>query len=100
LAARLQQASQQDFRSCAIVLMHAYRYHQHELIAAEMARNAGLSQVSVSYQVSPLMKLIGRGDTTVVDSYLTPVLRRYIDPFVAPLGQCRLQFMQSNGGLT
>ncbi len=100
LTEQLQQAWQQGFRSCAIVFMHGYRFHQHELIAAELARKAGFSQVSVSHQVSPMMKLVGRGDTTVVDSYLTPVLRRYIDQFVDALGDCQLQFMQSNGGLT
>ncbi|MFT5162395.1 MAG: 5-oxoprolinase (ATP-hydrolyzing) [Alteromonadaceae bacterium] len=97
---QLQQAWQQGFRSCAIVFMHGYRYHQHEIIAAQIARQTGFTQVSVSHQVSPLMKLIGRGDTTVVDSYLSPVLRRYIDQFVGALGDCQLQFMQSNGGLT
>lgn len=97
---QLQQAWRQGFRSCAIVFMHGYRFHQHEIIAADMARKIGFTQVSVSHQVSPLMKLIGRGDTTVVDSYLSPVLRRYIDQFVDALGDCQLQFMQSNGGLT
>jgi 5-oxoprolinase (ATP-hydrolysing) len=87
------------FRALAIVLIHAYRYHEHELALAELAREVGFAQVSVSHQVSPLMKLVGRGDTTVVDAYLSPILRRYVDRVAAELGQVRLMFMQSNGGL-
>ncbi|MFT4925050.1 MAG: 5-oxoprolinase (ATP-hydrolyzing), partial [Phenylobacterium sp.] len=100
LTRQLTQAWDKGFRSCAIVFMHGYRYHSHEQTAAELAKQVGFTQISVSHQVSPLMKLIGRGDTTVVDSYLSPVLRRYIDQFTDALGHCPLQFMQSNGGLT
>ena len=100
LASELQQAHAEGFTSCAIVFMHGYRYHQHELSAAKLAQAAGFAQISVSHQVSPLMKLVGRGDTTVVDAYLTPVLRHYINRFVERVGEGHLQFMQSNGGLT
>ncbi|MCZ8322578.1 MAG: hydantoinase B/oxoprolinase family protein [Novosphingobium sp.] len=88
------------FRSIAIVLMHGYRYPAHETRLAELARSAGFAQVSVSHEVAPLIKLIGRGDTTLVDAYLSPVLRRYVDQFTAALGNGnRALFMQSSGGL-
>ncbi len=96
----LQAAYDAGIRSVAIVLMHGYRHHAHELRLAELARALGFPQVSVSHLVSPLMKLIGRGDTTVVDAYLSPILRRYVDRVAAALGAARLMFMQSNGGLT
>ncbi|MBI1245892.1 MAG: 5-oxoprolinase [Alphaproteobacteria bacterium] len=83
----------------AIVLMHGYRYPAHEKRLAEIAAAAGFSQVSVSHRVSPLMKIVGRGDTTVVDAYVSPILRRYVDRVAAALGETRLMFMQSNGGL-
>jgi len=86
-------------RSCAIALLHGYRYHQHELQLEELARRIGFVQVSVSHQVSPLMKLVARGDTTVVDAYLSPVLRRYVNQVAAQLPGVKLQFMQSSGGL-
>ncbi len=86
-------------RSAAIVLMHGYRYPQHERQLAELAHAIGFTQVSVSHAVSPLMKLVSRGDTTVVDAYLSPILRRYVDQVAAELGETRLMFMQSNGGL-
>jgi 5-oxoprolinase (ATP-hydrolysing) len=86
--------------SCAIVLMHGYRYPEHERQLGELARRIGFSQVSVSHQVSPLMKLVSRGDTTVVDAYLSPVLRRYVEQVASQLPGVRLQFMQSSGGLT
>ncbi|HUH60989.1 MAG TPA: hydantoinase B/oxoprolinase family protein [Candidimonas sp.] len=88
------------FRSIAIVLMHAYRYPRHEAEVAALARAAGFTQVSVSHEVSPMMKLVGRGDTTVVDAYLSPILRRYVDRVASELAGVRLMFMQSNGGLT
>jgi 5-oxoprolinase (ATP-hydrolysing) len=88
------------FKSIAIVFMHGYRYHQHEDMVAALAREAGFTQVSLSSQVSPLMKLVSRGDTTVVDAYLSPILRRYVDRVAAELAGVRLMFMQSNGGLT
>ncbi|WP_051512865.1 hydantoinase B/oxoprolinase family protein [Skermanella stibiiresistens] len=87
-------------RACAIVLIHGYRYPEHERQIADLARSIGFTQVSVSHEVSPLMKLVGRGDTTVVDAYLSPILRRYVDRVAAELGDTRLMFMQSNGGLT
>ncbi|MBM3560361.1 MAG: 5-oxoprolinase, partial [Alphaproteobacteria bacterium] len=87
-------------RSVAIVLMHAYRYPHHELACAAIAREIGFTQVSLSHVASPLIKLVGRGDTTVVDAYLSPILRRYVDRVAAELGDVNLQFMQSNGGLT
>ena len=84
----------------AIILMHGWRYSQHEARLAEIARELGFAQVSVSHEVAPLIKLVGRGDTTVVDAYLSPVLRRYVDRVAAGLpGATDLHFMQSNGGL-
>ena len=86
-------------RACAIVLMHGYRYPDHERALAVLARRIGFTQVSASHEVSPLMKLVARGDTTVVDAYLSPVLRRYVDHVADALSDVRLQFMQSSGGL-
>ncbi|MBI4205333.1 MAG: hydantoinase B/oxoprolinase family protein, partial [Betaproteobacteria bacterium] len=101
LAARhLREACAAGYRSAAIVLMHGYRYPAHERRLAELARVAGFTQISVSHQVSPLMKLVGRGDTTVVDAYLSPVLRRYVGRVARELPAAALYFMQSNGGLT
>lgn len=89
--------------SVAIVYMHSYRFPGHERETAEIAINMGFSQISVSSEVSPMMKIVGRGDTTVVDSYLSPILERYIDGVLSELGHagdnCDLLFMQSNGGL-
>ena len=97
----LRAAFADGIRSVAVVLMHGYRYPEHELALARLARAVGFTQVSTSYETSPLMKLVGRGDTTVVDAYLSPLLRRYIDRVAAELGEgVRLMFMQSNGGLT
>ena len=98
--ADLERAYRAGYRAIAIVLMHGYRYHEHELAVAELARQIGFTQVSVSHEVSPLMKLVGRGDTTVVDAYLSPVLRRYVEHIAAALPASALFFMQSNGGLT
>jgi 5-oxoprolinase (ATP-hydrolysing) len=85
----------------AIVLLHGFRFTDHEARVAAIAREIGFTQVSVSHEVSPLMKLVGRGDTTVVDAYLSPILRRYVDRVAGELGEdTRLLFMQSNGGLT
>ena len=95
----LQEAYDDGIRSVAIVFVHGYRYHDHEEAVAEVARDIGFTRVSVSYQVSPLMKLVGRGDTTVVDAYVSPILRRYVDRITQHLGGARLMFMQSNGGL-
>ena len=98
--AGLEAAFAAGIRACAIVFLHGYRFTEHERLVADLAREIGFSQVSVSHQVSPLMKMIGRGDTTVVDAYLSPILRRYVDRVAAELGGARLMFMQSNGGLT
>ena len=95
----LQSAFDSGFRAVAIVLMHGWRWTAHEAAVAGLARAIGFAQVSVSHQVGPLIKLIGRGDTSVVDAYLSPVLRRYVVRVVAALGDARLFFMQSNGGL-
>ncbi len=96
---QLQAAKAEGFQSIAIVLMHSYRFPQHEQTLARLAREAGFSQISVSHEVSPLLKLIPRGDTTVVDAYLSPVLRRYVNQVAQAMPGVRLQFMQSSGGL-
>ncbi|BAZ31538.1 hypothetical protein NIES4074_40110 [Cylindrospermum sp. NIES-4074] len=97
---QLQAAFADGIRSCAIIFMHGYRYTTHETEIANLAKNIGFTQVSVSHKVSPLMKLVSRGDTTVVDAYLSPILRRYVDQVASQLGNnVSLQFMQSNGGL-
>jgi 5-oxoprolinase (ATP-hydrolysing) len=100
LARDLRAAYQDGYRSVAIVFVHGYRYCEHEAAAGELARGIGFTQVSESHRVSPLMKLVSRGDTTVVDAYLSPILRRYVDRVAAELPGVRLMFMQSNGGLT
>ncbi|MEX1205904.1 MAG: hydantoinase/oxoprolinase family protein, partial [Dongiaceae bacterium] len=95
----LRAAYDSGIRSAAIVFLHGYRHPAHERQVAALAREIGFAQVSVGHEVSPLMKLVGRGDTTVVDAYLSPILGRYIDGVAAELGDTRLMFMQSNGGL-
>jgi len=127
IRAGLESAFADGIRSVAIVFMHAWKFPTHEHIAAEVAREVGFTQVSVSHEVSPLIKLVGRGDTTVVDAYLSPILRRYVDQVADDLGRPdpsrlpqvgksrpggaskdespahdtpRLMFMQSSGGLT
>ncbi len=85
--------------SVAIVLMHSYRYPAHEAELATLAQEAGLSHISVSHQLSPLIKFVGRGDTTVVDAYVSPILDRYISGIADELKDTQLFFMQSNGGL-
>ncbi|MEG4247443.1 hydantoinase B/oxoprolinase family protein [Microcoleus sp. Pol10D4] len=117
----LQQAYDEGIRSCAIVFMHGYRYSEHEKQVAKIAKEIGFTQISVSHEVSPLMKLVSRGDTAVVDAYLSPILRRYVEQVISqlieadfgnegllmPNAQCpipnaqfpKLMFMQSNGGL-
>ncbi len=96
----LERARAEGFEACAVALLHAYHNPGHEAAVAALAREAGFHQVSTGHACSPLMKLVGRGDTTVVDAYLSPVLRRYVDTVAAALGDVRLMFMQSNGGLT
>ncbi|MEG4483560.1 hydantoinase B/oxoprolinase family protein [Microcoleus sp. D2_18a_B4] len=123
----LQQAYDEGIRSCAIVFMHGYRYSEHEKQVAKIAKEIGFTQISVSHEVSPLMKLVSRGDTAVVDAYLSPILRRYVEQVTSqlsvgavppcppssspcPPSPCppsssspcpppKLMFMQSNGGL-
>ncbi|MFE4105368.1 hydantoinase B/oxoprolinase family protein [Almyronema epifaneia] len=87
LKTALQHSYDRGIHSCAIVLMHGYRYPAHERQVAAIAQEIGFSQISVSHQVSPLMKLISRGDTTVVDAYLSPILRRYVDRITTELGK-------------
>ena len=115
----LEAAAADGIKAVAIVFMHAYRYPEHEQQVAALARAMGFAQVSVSHEVSPLIKLVGRGDTTVVDAYLSPILRRYVDRVAGQLkstphseeparsagvskdeGGPRLMFMMSSGGLT
>jgi 5-oxoprolinase (ATP-hydrolysing) len=100
---QLQELYGQGIRALAIVLMHAWRYPEHERQLADIARQIGFTQISVSHQVSPLLKIVSRGDTTVVDAYLSPLLQRYVSQVAEGLGgnalQPRLLFMQSNGGL-
>ncbi|MBP6900928.1 MAG: hydantoinase B/oxoprolinase family protein [Burkholderiaceae bacterium] len=100
LAQALQAAFDAGIRACAVVFMHGWREGAHELAAAALARRIGFSQVSVSHQVSPLIKLVPRGDTTVVDAYLSPILRRYVEQVAQQMPGVPLYFMQSSGGLT
>lgn len=99
VAERLRAAHDDGLSSAAVVLMHGYRHPDHERAVAAEARAAGFTQISCSHEVSPLIKLVPRGDTTVVDAYLSPILRRYVDTIAAELDGIRLMFMQSNGGL-
>ncbi len=96
----LEDAYRRGYRAAAIVLMHGYRHPEHERALADLAREAGFTQISASHEVSPLMKLVARGETTVADAYLSPVLRRYVERVARELPQVRLMFMQSSGGLT
>jgi 5-oxoprolinase (ATP-hydrolysing) len=100
LAAELQRAFAEGLRCCAIVFMHGYCHTRHELAAERIARRIGFTQISVSHRVSPLMKLVPRGDTTVVDAYLSPILRRYVEGVARLMPGVPLYFMQSSGGLT
>ena len=96
----LADARRRGYGAVAIALMHGYRHPAHEQRLAALAREAGFAQVSVSHEVSPLMKLVSRGDTTVADAYLSPLLRRYVERVAGELPGVRLMFMQSSGGLT
>ncbi|ELS32654.1 MULTISPECIES: oxoprolinase family protein [Pseudanabaena] len=110
--AKLQEAYDSGIRACAIALMHSYRYSQHEEHLAAIAAQMGFTQISASHKVSSLIKFISRGDTTVVDAYLSPILRHYVDRIgselsesselenAEPSNSSKLMFMQSNGGLT
>ena len=80
--------------------MHGYRFHEHEQQVAQLAQDIGFTQISVSHQISPMMRLIGRGDTCVVDAYLSPILKRYVQQVSEELQNSRILFMKSNGGLT
>jgi 5-oxoprolinase (ATP-hydrolysing) len=100
----LQTAYDDGIRGCAIVFMHGYRYPEHELQVAKLVRDIGFTQISLSHRVSPLMKLVSRGDTTVVDAYLSPILRRYVDRVATALSgedgrACELLLIKSSGGL-
>ncbi len=100
----LERAKADGIRAVAVVLMHAYRYSDHENRVVALARELGFPQISASNEVSPLIKLVGRGDTTVVDSYLSPILRNYVAQVAGDLDSkgaaIRLMFMMSSGGLT
>ena len=85
--------------ACAIVLMHAWQHPAHEQRLMALAKQAGFTQISASHVTSPLLRLVPRGDTTVVDAYLSPILRRYVDQVASELDGVKLYFMQSNGGL-
>ena len=96
----LRQVREEGVEVLAIVLMHGWRHIEHEVRLAKIACELGFSQISVSHEVAPLIKLVGRGDTTVVDAYLSPVLQRYVDVIARGLAPTTaLHFMQSNGGL-
>ncbi len=100
LRTQLKHSHQQGVRSVAIVFMHGWRHTAHELAAARLAREVGFTQVSTSHQTSPMMKLVSRGDTTVVDAYLSPILGRYVNQVASEMPGVKLMFMQSSGGLT
>jgi 5-oxoprolinase (ATP-hydrolysing) len=102
---QLQRAFDAGIRAVAVALLHGYRYPAHERLIGELCEDIGFDQVSLSHATSPLIKLVSRGDTTVVDAYLSPILRRYVDQVAGDLGADtgsgpKLMFMQSNGGLT
>jgi 5-oxoprolinase (ATP-hydrolysing) len=98
--AALAEAFAAGIRAVAVVLMHAWAHPAHELRLGELAREAGFTQVSLSHQASPLPRIVPRGDTTVVDAYLSPILRRYVGQVASELPGVRLYFMQSSGGLS
>ncbi len=100
LREQLQAAYARGLRSVAVVFMHGWRYTAHEQVAGAIAREAGFTQVSTSHATSPMMKLVSRGDTTVVDAYLSPILRRYVEQVAGEMPGVKLFFMQSSGGLT
>src|SRR4051812_44162639 len=100
LRASLRAAHGRGVRSVAIVFLHGYRYTAHEARARDIAREVGFAQGGTSHETSPMMKLVSRGDTTVVDAYLSPILRRYVEQVAAEMPGVKLFFMQSSGGLT
>ena len=99
LAEQLSAAFSDGFRSVAIVFMHGYKFVIHELKADEIARKSGFTQVTTSHETSPLVRFVSRGDTTVANAYLTPILHRYVQQVASELQGVDLQFMQSSGGL-
>jgi 5-oxoprolinase (ATP-hydrolysing) len=106
LRAEMEKALADGMKSIAIVLMHAYAFPEHEIAAANLAREVGFEQISVSHDVSPLIKIVGRGDTTVADAYLSPILNRYVQRVSAALSATgpdeagpQVMFMASSGGL-
>jgi 5-oxoprolinase (ATP-hydrolysing) len=100
LQEELEAAHGRGLRSVAIVFMHGYRYSEHEHAAKRIAQQVGFTQISTSHETSPMMKFVSRGDTTVVDAYLSPILRRYVEQVAAEMPGVKLFFMQSSGGLT
>src|SRR5689334_7917995 len=100
LETELAKAHHDGYRAAAVICMHGYRYPEHEKRIGALARAAGFTQVCESHRTSPLMKLVSRGDTTVADAYLSPILQRYVAEIASELQHVRLLFMQSNGGLT
>jgi len=96
----LRAAYQEGLRAVAILMMHAWAHTAHEERLGAIAREVGFTQISLSHRASPLPRIVPRGDTTVVDAYLSPILRRYVDQVAAELPGVRLYFMQSSGGLT
>lgn len=100
LKKELQAHAAKGLRSVAIVFMHGWRFSAHEQAAARLAREAGFAQISTSHATSPMMKFVSRGDTTVVDAYLSPILRRYVEQVASQMPGVKLFFMQSSGGLT
>ncbi len=100
LKAELMNQHAKGLRSVAIIFLHGYRYTQHELLAEHIAQEVGFTQISVSHKTSPMMKLVSRGDTTVVDAYLSPILRRYVEQVAVEMPGVKIFFMQSSGGLT
>lgn len=99
LAPELRRLREEGVHAVAVVCLHSHLHPAHERAIGSLARRTGFAQVSCSSEVSPLMKLVPRGDTTVADAYLSPVLRRYVETVARQLPGVRLMFMQSNGGL-
>ncbi|MES2635198.1 MAG: hydantoinase B/oxoprolinase family protein [Pseudomonadota bacterium] len=100
LRTELAAAYSRGLRSVAVVFMHGYRFTEHEQAARRIATEVGFTQISTSHETSPMMKFVSRGDTTVVDAYLSPILRRYVDQVAGEMPGVKLFFMQSSGGLT
>jgi 5-oxoprolinase (ATP-hydrolysing) len=97
---QLQAVYDEGIRSIAVVFMHGYRHPEHERMVTQVAQEIGFTQISASHDVIALMKFVSRGDTTMVDAYLSPILKRYVASIADELIDTHLMFMQSNGGLT